>query len=265
MNFSTNLRYLRKRTGKTQSELSTDLGIGRTTVANYEAGVSEPSIEILLNIIHHFGVTADMLLSRNLTREGFVPGTIPVKTGGGPQIMLPRVVTVDLKGNDNIIYVPIKARAGYLHGYGDPEFMETLPSFRLPGLNHGTYRMFEVEGPSMTPNLQPGDKIIGEWVEDISKLRDNHVYIIVHEGGVVVKRIINRYEDSGKIFLKSDTIAHRAEYPVVEIDATEIREAWYGKLKLSTDFTEPAEVYQRITDLETDVLEMKKFLKDATK
>ena len=265
MNFPTNLRYLRKKTGKTQGELSVELGIGRTTVANYEAGVSEPSMEILMNIISHFGISADMLLSRNLTKEGYVPGspmTPSVKPGVGYSQM-PKVITVDSRGNDNILFVPVKARAGYLNGLGDPEFMESLPTFRLPGLDHSTYRMFEVEGPSMTPNLQPGDKVIGEWVEDLMLLRDNHVYIIVHDGGVVVKRIINRIKESGKILLKSDTIAHRSEYPVVEIDPSDIKEAWYGKLKLSTDFTEPAEVYHRIADLETDVMEMKKFLRES--
>ncbi len=264
MNFPANLRYLRKRTGKTQGELSADLGIGRTTVANYEAGVSEPSIDILLNIINHFDVTADMLLSRNLTKEGYLPGSgrdttaRPITGYSG----MPRVVTVDQKGNDNIVFVPIKARAGYLNGYEDPEYVETLPTFRLPGLANNTYRMFEVEGPSMTPNLQHGDKIIAEWVEDLNSLKDNHVYVIVHTGGVAVKRVINRYKETGKFYLKSDTIAHRAEYPVLEIDPADIKEAWYGKLKLSTDFTEPAEVYHRLADLETDVMEMKRYFKD---
>ena len=265
MNFPSNLRYLRKRTGKTQGELSVDLGIGRTTVANYEAGVSEPSIDILLNMINHFGVNADMLLSRNLTKEGYVPGTSSEfannKINGYSG--MPRVVTVDQQGKDNIVFVPIKARAGYLNGYEDPEYVETLPTFRLPGLSNNTYRMFEVDGPSMTPNLQHGDKIIAEWVEDLASLRDNHVYVIVHTGGVAVKRIINRYKETGKFYLKSDTIAHRSEYPILEIDPSDIKEAWYGKLKLSTDFTEPAEVFHRLADLETDVMEMKKFMKES--
>src|SRR6202008_3862673 len=86
---------------------------------------------------------------------------------------VPRVVTVEPDGNENILYVPVKARAGYLLGYGDPEFIETLPSFRLPGLNNATFRMFEVEGPSMAPNIMSGDRIIGEWVESLDDIRDN--------------------------------------------------------------------------------------------
>jgi len=131
---------------------------------------------------------------------------------------IPKIITVDNSGNDNIIYVPVKARAGYLSGYGDVEFMETLPTFRLPGLNNATYRMFEVDGPSMAPNVLHGDRIIGEWIDELDKIRDNRVYVVVHTGGVAVKRVVNRLKERGKLYLKSDTIAHRHEFPTLEID-----------------------------------------------
>jgi phage repressor protein C with HTH and peptisase S24 domain len=139
--------------------------------------------------------------------------------------------------------------------------METLPTFRLPGLSNATYRMFEVDGPSMAPNILHGDRLIGEWIDDLTKIRDNRVYIIVHKGGVAVKRVVNRLKERGKFYLKSDTIAHRHEFPTVEIDPEDINEVWYGRLKISSDFSEPAEVYHRLADLETDVMEMKRMFK----
>jgi len=176
---------------------------------------------------------------------------------------IPKIITVDNSGNDNIIYVPVKARAGYLLGYGDAEFMETLPTFRLPGLNNATYRMFEVDGPSMAPNVLHGDRIIGEWIDELDKIRDNRVYVVVHKGGVAVKRVVNRLKERGKLYLKSDTIAHRHEFPTIEIDPEEVKEVWYGRMKISSDFSEPAEVYHRLADLEMDVLEMKRMIKEG--
>lgn len=261
MKLSTNLRYLRKKLGKTQDALSVELSIGRTTLANYEAGISEPNVETLLTIANFFGISVDELLSTNL--ENQQPRIIGLPTPGTPPQKyndIPRIITVDSKGNDNIVYVPVKARAGYLLGYGDTEFMETLPTFRLPGLSNATYRMFEVDGPSMAPNILHGDRLIGEWVDDLEKVRDNRVYIVVHNGGVAVKRIINRLKERGKFYLKSDTIAHRHEFPTLEIDPSDIKEMWYGRLKISSDFSEPAEVYHRLADLETDVMEMKQML-----
>ncbi len=243
--------------------MSADTSIGRTTIANYEAGISEPNLETLMVFANYFGISVDVLLSRNLDKEGFPDNARAVANAVVPYSNVPRVITVDQKGNDNIIYVPVKARAGYLLGYGDPEFMETLPTFRLPGLSNATFRMFEVDGPSMAPNIMHADRIIGEWIEGFDKIRDNRVHVIVHKGGVAVKRVLNRIAERGKIYLKSDTIAHRHEFPTVEIDPEDVQEIWYGRLKISGDFSEPAEVYHRLADLEVDVMEMKRFMKDG--
>jgi len=261
MNLATNLKYLRKKKGKTQDALSVDLQIGRTTLANYEAGISEPNIETLMTISNYFGISVDELLSKKIEQAGDTPepgGFIVSPSAADRYNGVPRIITVDTKGNDNIVYVPVKARAGYLLGYGDSEFMETLPTFRLPGLSNSTYRMFEVDGPSMAPNILHGDRLIGEWVDALDKVRDNRVYIVVHSGGVAVKRVINRLKERGKLYLKSDTIAHRHEFPTLEVDPSDIKEIWYGRLKISSDFSEPAEVYHRLADLEMDVMEMKR-------
>lgn len=172
--------------------------------------------------------------------------------------LVPKIVTVDSDGNDNIVYIPIKARAGYLLGYGDPEFITTLPSFHLPGLRNGTFRMFEVDGPSMAPTINHNDKIIGSWIESIADIRDNRIHIIVTRTGIVIKRILNRIKERGKIYLKSDTLTHRHDFPTVELDPEEIVEVWYAQLLLSASFREPTELYRRISDLEIEVLELKK-------
>ncbi len=266
MYLASNLKFLRKKTGKTQDGLSSELKIGRTTIANYEAGISEPNVETLLLFANFYGIKLDSLLSTNMEEAHKLgknlPAPVAATAPGGGYNGLPRIITVDSKGNDNILYVPVKARAGYLSGYGDVEFMESLPSFRLPGLNNATYRMFEVDGPSMAPNVLHGDRIIGEWIDDLEKIRDNRVYVVVHKGGVAVKRVLNRLKERGKLYLKSDTIAHRHEFPIVEIDPEDVAEVWYGRMKISSDFSEPAEVYHRLADLETDVMEMKRMFTD---
>ncbi len=261
--FAGNLKYLRKRMGKTQDALSSDVNIGRTTIANYESGVSEPNLETLSTFAKYFDISVDNILSTNLEKDG----VSPLKGQGfdakvvalhSPNLGVPQVITVDSSGQDNILYVPVKARAGYLLGYGDPEYMETLPTFRLPGLNNATFRMFEVEGVSMAPNILQGDRIIGEWIESLEDIRDNRVHVVVHKGGITVKRVLNRIKERGKLYLKSDTVVHRHDYPTLEISPEEVIEVWYGRMRLSSDFSEPAEVYHRIADLELDIMEMKK-------
>ena len=180
---------------------------------------------------------------------------------GNYNLGAPKIITINENREENIIYVPVKARAGYLSGYGDPEFMQTLPTLRIPGLNKATYRMFETEGPSMAPGIISGDRIIAQWVGSLNEIRENRVHIIVTaNNGIVIKRVLNRIDQRGKLVLKSDTINHRAEYPSYEIEPSEIMEIWYARLKLSSDFSEPSEVYHRLADLEADMVEVKQIL-----
>lgn len=246
MYLANNLKFLRKKKGKTQDGLSSDLNIGRTTIANYESGISEPNVVTLRSFAKYFDVSLDDMLSKNLEEEKDIHKSAQkdaALTGAFLQPMgysgLPRVVTVDNEGKDNILYVPVKARAGYLLGYADAEYMETLPTFRLPGLTNATYRMFEIDGLSMGPNILHGDRVIGEWVEKLEDILDNHVYVVVHTGGVAVKRILNRLKHNGKLYLKSDAVMNKQDYPTIEIDPTDIKEVWYGRLKISSDFSEP--------------------------
>lgn len=173
---------------------------------------------------------------------------------------MPRIVTINEHGIDNIVYVPVKARAGYLLGHGDKEFIETLPTFRMPGLNNSTYRMFEVEGLSMSGTLSDRDRVIGEWVPSIDQIRENRVHVIVTTDGVLIKRLLNRVKERGCLYLKSDTITHRQDYPIKELDPADVQEIWYVNLKVSSDLSEPAEIYKRVSDLEIFKYELMKKL-----
>lgn len=170
---------------------------------------------------------------------------------------MPQVITVDQSGEENILYVPVQARAGYLVGRSDPDFLQTLPAFRLPGLRNATYRMFDVSGPSMAPTIGDGDKVISSFVESIDDIIDDRVYVVVTHDGIVVKRVLNRVSARGKLVLKSDTVAHRQEFRTYEIDYDSVVELWYCRMKLSGDFSAPSEIYSRLNELESDVTELK--------
>lgn len=165
---------------------------------------------------------------------------------------LPKVVTVDSKGNDNIIFVPVRARAGYLSGYEDPEFIETLPTYRLPNLSAGTYRMFEVFGQSMVSTFHESDIIIARWVENLLEIKDNRVYVVVTKrDGVVAKRVVNRVSTDGKLILNSDNQRHAGEYPPIVVDPEDILEIWYAVAYMSRQMREPGEVIKRLVDVES--------------
>ncbi|MFD2961332.1 MULTISPECIES: S24 family peptidase [Olivibacter] len=174
---------------------------------------------------------------------------------------VPQVVTVDNLGRDNVPLVPVRARAGYLSGYGDPEYIKELPSYNLPTLRNGTYRAFEVEGHSMTPTLKNHDIVVGEWVENLDYIKDDRVYIVVTKtSGIVVKRVLNRIFEYGFIVAKSDAVNNRQDYPNLKIMPEDIIEIWYARLYISAEFKAPSDMWQRLNDLEAGLEMVKKKL-----
>lgn len=173
---------------------------------------------------------------------------------------MPSVVTTDNEGRDNIALVPVKAAAGYLNGYGDPEYIEKLPTYSLPNIQNGTFRMFQVKGDSMTPSLHDKSMVVGQFVENwVKDIKDDRVYVIVSRNdGIVVKRCLNRIKKYGNLYCKSD---NRKAYPEpIILQPEDIIEVWEYKMHLSYHLPNPAELYDRVSDLEADMIYFKEQL-----
>jgi transcriptional regulator with XRE-family HTH domain len=67
MNFNTNIRFLRKRRGRTQDDMAFALGMKRSTLSGYENQVAQPGIEALIAFSRYFSVAIDTLLTIDLT------------------------------------------------------------------------------------------------------------------------------------------------------------------------------------------------------
>jgi transcriptional regulator with XRE-family HTH domain len=86
-NISKNLKYLRKKNGLTQASIRSRLGFTRSTWSNYETGVTNPSIDDLINFSRFFGVTLDELILRDLEANDPQPQkSIKKKTTGKPVV-----------------------------------------------------------------------------------------------------------------------------------------------------------------------------------
>lgn len=172
---------------------------------------------------------------------------------------MPKVVTVDKDGNDNIVLVPVKAAAGYLNGYGDNKYIQSLPTYNLPNINNGTFRMFQVGGHSMYPTICDGSYVVGEWVENwIKEVKDNRIYVIVSDEGILVKRVLNRLKKYDNLYLKSD---NRKEHPNQTLEPIQIKEIWAVKMHLSFELPDPTILYDRVGDLEAEIQHIKSLIK----
>jgi len=267
--FSQNLKALRNRIGLKQAEIAEKVGITSSTWSNYEVGKSEPNTDVIVKIASALEVSVDELLTSESRHAHLInepserykrtpkrtPNAHlkPQKTGFGEGVFrAPSVITVDSQEKENVLFVPVKAHAGYLVGYGDQEYIGSLPAYSLPGLAHGTYRMFEVLGHSMVPTFHESDVIVARWVENLLEIRDNRIYVVLTQAqGVVVKRVINRVPTEGKLILNSDNQRHAGDYPPIIIEPEQVLEICYAVAYMSRQMREPGELYNRLIDVET--------------
>lgn len=233
---ASNLRFLRKQKGITQNDLADQLDVQRTMISAYEDGRSEPKLATLSKLCEILEVGIEELLDHdieNLGRRALQKRGINILT-----------IAADDSDKENITLVGQKASAGYLNGYADPVYMESLPQFHLPNLSRqATYRAFELAGDSMLP-LIPGTIVIGSYVEQLKQIKSGRTYVLVTQSeGVVYKRVFNYLEENGKLFLVSDN----DQYKPYEVRGEDVLEIWEAKAFISTDFPNPGDKKKPLT------------------
>lgn len=221
-----NIKFLRKRQRITQENLAKSLNVSRSKLNCIEIGQTKsPSIEDLLKFSDYFKITIDTLIKVDLSTLGELKlrelengNDIYVK-GGNLRVLS---ITVDAKNNENIEYVPVKAKAGYAANFSDPEYVEKLPKYSLPNIpKDGTYRIFPITGDSMLP-IPNGSDVTAKFVADWSSLKADTPCIVILNGqqDFVFKFVT---------FLPDNTVKLRSlnpTYEPYEVAARDILELW---------------------------------------
>ncbi|MFR9164923.1 MAG: helix-turn-helix transcriptional regulator [Dysgonomonas sp.] len=139
------------------------------------------------------------LLSFDLNKEWLVDGVGEKYKTKNKYISEARPIDINFT---LVSLIPIRARAGYLAGYGDPEYIKELPT--MPVITdktfHGEYRCFEIDGDSMDngtiESIKDKDVILGREIKkDLWKYK-LHInkwkyFVIIHKDGIMVKQIID--------------------------------------------------------------------------
>ncbi len=240
-----NMKYLRKLRGWTQEEFAQKLGIKRSLLGAYEEERADPRIDVLEIVCNMFKLTLDDVLRKDLSNNK------------GNYLARRRAMKM-ASDRPEIAFVPLKAAAGYLNGYGDPEFIDELNTFTLPMLTGGNYRAFEIIGDSMLPTPS-GSVIVGEKVDDLESLKNNTACILVSKNeGIVYKRVQKNGRQKNKLTLVSDN----PSYHPYTVNAEEVVEMWQAQMVISKasqqqqwDMGKLANV---VSDLQEQVVSLKK-------
>lgn len=240
-----NLKYLRKLRGWTQEEFANKLRIKRSLLGAYEEKRAEPRIDVLEVVCDIFKLTLDDILRKDLSdnKSNYLARRRAIKLA---------------TGRPDIPFVPVKAAAGYLAGYADPEFIDELNTFTLPMLTGGNYRAFEIVGDSMLPTPS-GSVIVGEKVDSLDDVKNNAACIVVSRNeGIVYKRVQKNGRQRNKLTLVSDNpIFHP-----YTVNAEEVLEMWQAQVVISRTNTlnrwDMSQLANVVSDLQQQVSTLKK-------
>jgi transcriptional regulator with XRE-family HTH domain len=249
MNYANqNMKYLRKLRGWTQEEFANKLDIKRSLLGAYEEERAEPRFDVLENVCEMFKLSMDDLMRKDLNEDG------------SNNYLAKRRQAKLLSASNVIAFVPIKATAGYLAGYADPEFIDELNTFTLPMLSGGNYRAFEIVGDSMLPTPS-GSVIVCEKTENLDYIKPNNTYIVVSRtDGIVYKRIMKNTRAKNKYTMISDN----PQYEPYQMNAEDIIEVWQAQFVLSKANTQSRwdvnQLASLVSNLQEQVSSMKKKL-----
>ncbi len=219
-----NIRHLRNLKQLTQEQFAEELQVPRSRIGSYEEGRSDPPIEMLVQLSEYFKLPVDILIKNDLTHA---VDTTFIEVGN-QRVLFPIMVDED---NENLIeVVPVKASAGYLLGYADPEYIEQLEKIKLPFLPTGKHRAFPIKGDSMLP-LKDGSYVVAKFIEDLRDIKNGSTYVVVTlNNGIVYKRVQDQLEENGSLLLISDN----KTYEPFEVPAEEVLELWEFTCSINT-------------------------------
>ena len=252
------LKTLRKERGWTQVQLAERIGVKRSLIGAYEEGRAEPKLDTLRHLAKVFGVSIDVLLNGT---EGMSTSDAAQKERlSGASL---RIVTVAVSKNDEeqATIVPVKASAGYLGGYGDIDFMETLPALSLPFpelKGDGTRRVFQIQGDSMLP-IPSGSYVIGRYVQDWYGISSGTSCVLLTQNdGIVFKRVINRLYEG--LF---ELISDNPLYTPFVISPEEVLEVWKAEGVFRFDLEAPGQagsnITQKLDSLQKEVEDLRRW------
>ncbi|WP_420150348.1 LexA family transcriptional regulator [Spirosoma sp.] len=247
------LKLIREAKGLKQSQFSELIGVKQPNLSAYENNRVEPESRTIKDIINIAGVNLEWWNTGKgnilLGAEVYAPLSEAYTSEATPLSIVDETeVTRTVSGSefrdlDNgmvLMTIPLVdeyAYASYPHGWKDSEYIEELPkhSIVLPKRDKGRYRAFVVRGDSMDDGgrkaIYAGDIVVGREVErDFwqSRLYINGTgrdYIIVHQDGVFIKRIIKHDVKEGLITCASSN-PDKDHFPDFDVRLSEVYELY---------------------------------------
>lgn len=253
-----NIKKIRTVRNLSQAGFAQLFNLARPSVGAYEEGRSEPKMETVVQIARHFGLSIDLLLTKELTvnelygfdifKQEMKQPPLLTKVASATPATAP---TVLVKANQALEYIVKHHQKAYLEG---------LPVVHFPVELKHTGRAFEQSGSEMQyreGGIFNSDVLLGELVEpaEYQNSKPGQVYVAVLQSSIVVRRL-KETPANDQLKLKADN----PDYPLLDLPLKEVLELWEVRGVFSTRLKAPAQVEERLNLLEQTVQQLNKRL-----
>ncbi|MDB5207534.1 MAG: LexA family transcriptional regulator [Flavisolibacter sp.] len=238
---SENLLEIRELANLSQTDFARKLGLSREVINKMESGKMKPSKKT-------FGKVQSFLQNhQNTTNFGDVNilGKSSQASEKHPLSKSFLSQRLESKNGTHLFLVPlvgVKAQAGYIKGFEQVDYMDTLEQYSLPpGVNPigAVWRYFEIDGDSMEPTLSPGDVVLATLVpvEDWNDTKNFCVYVIHTAGQLLIKRLYNKSDKEWVLISDNEEVA-----PQVLLKKEDVKEVWFLRRHIRNKVPQPGEV-----------------------
>ncbi|MGV3639491.1 MAG: helix-turn-helix domain-containing protein [Adhaeribacter sp.] len=257
-----NIKKIRTVKKLSQAAFAELFHLARPSVGAYEEGRSEPKIETLVLISKHFGLSIDLLLTKELTINDLYGFDIFKRDYQQPE-PLKKVADPGKSGPATPLLVPAHHSLAYINRHQEPEFLQLLPPLQVPDPADKLLRAFEVGGSEMQfqPGICPGDILITEAVKkQASQVREGALYVVVTPAGIRAARLVRADRE--------EVLSFRSDQPGdtgLDMEISQVLELWEIRGVYSTFLQPPALVEERLAWLEKTVRQLSLQLQEMVK
>lgn len=250
-----NIRKLRTVKKLSQAAFAELFGLARPSVGAYEEGRSEPKMETLIQIAHHFGLSVDLLLTKELTINELYHFDIFKE-----QLQQPATAqepAPPVPSTSNVTPLVYRNRAlEYIVHHHNAAFVDSLPVLQFPHQLAGPTRAFEVSGADMLlhrQGLRHQDIVLCSRIDKAKpRLKKGTVYVFVTQSKVLIRRLTAWQPDEHLLHLRADN----PDYGSQELELSQVLEIWEVRGVYTTHLRAPALLDERVAELERKVEEL---------
>ncbi|MCB2377259.1 LexA family transcriptional regulator [Hymenobacter sp. BT635] len=248
-----NIRKIRTVKKLSQAAFAELFGLARPSVGAYEEGRSEPKMETLIQIAHHFGLSVDLLLTKELTVNELYHFDIFQKDAAPAPAAKPAAQADQQPGVTP--FVPAARLLEYIVQHHDSAFLDALPPLTFPHSLGPATRAFEIVGAEMQhqqQGLRHQDVVLCRRLDLAApNLRVQRIYAFVTQSRLLVRRLAERISDS-RLKLRADN----PDYGSEEFSLDQALEIWEVKAVFTTHLRPPSTMEDRVGRLERQVEEL---------